>query len=309
MIKRIAIFAFCFCLCLTALPVFGDAVQLGAYNVYTFWSPNDLTSFTAFTNTITTPVTSAYNSIFIKLNVVLDEITNKGDYLNTTISLNMMNCAGLYPLSYELLDKNYNALSSGDEFGLSNAKIQLNNIECPGSVKTISFVFQVANPRYTLSGDNYIWTLEPTNVEVEYNRDENFFERMVRSLSELPQKILDGLKALVVPSEADIIVIKDKWLALCEQRFGAVYQAAAVISDFASSLKAEAAVGSIEFPLYEFDLGVTKWKFGGWNVQLVPDGFDKIIDVLKVITNIACTFAFVNGLRKRLEGILGGEHE
>lgn len=124
-------------------------------------------------------------------------------------------------------------------------------------------------------------------------------------ITELPSKIIDGIKNLFIPSEEDITNMKDKWDTLLSDRFGALYQVVDLISDYAAAFK-EQSKNTITFPSISIPLAGATFEFGGWEVQVIPDGFDTLINALKLIISIVCTFLFINGLKNRFDKILGG---
>lgn len=128
-------------------------------------------------------------------------------------------------------------------------------------------------------------------------------------LVELPNKMWgvfeDGLTSLIVPDEDAMTSQQDKWNQLLADRFGALYQVGDLVTDYAAAF-VESEQDTIDIPTVEIPLGEVDFTFGGWTVQVVPDGFQVVIDALKLIVSIACTFLFVNGLKRRFEGLLGG---
>ena len=130
------------------------------------------------------------------------------------------------------------------------------------------------------------------------------------SIVELPEKIWsyisDGLKGLFIPSEESITQMKDKWDELLADRFGAVYQAGSILTDFASGLSEQAEQDTIELPSVTHNFSGTEFSFGGYQVDIVPDGFDFLVDILKGVIDIVCTIAFLNTLRNKYEQLMGG---
>lgn len=103
--------------------------------------------------------------------------------------------------------------------------------------------------------------------------------------------------------------MKDKWDNLMREQFGGLYQAVDVISGYAKDFTAREQK-CIDFPVVSIPVGSgVNFEFGGWTVQIVPDGFDALIDAVKLATSVICTVAFVNMLRRRLENLLESEGE
>ncbi|MBQ8239826.1 MAG: hypothetical protein IJZ38_03150 [Bacteroides sp.] len=130
------------------------------------------------------------------------------------------------------------------------------------------------------------------------------------SIDALPDKIVggitDGLKGLFVPTEEEMADIKDKWSELLSDRFGAVYDSVAIVDEFAQSFQDQGVQETITFPSVSIPLAGTNFVFGGWEVDVVPDGFGFLIETVKKVISVVCTFLFVNGMKTRYEKILEG---
>lgn len=50
---------------------------------------------------------------------------------------------------------------------------------------------------------------------------------------------------------------------------------------------------------------VILFTFGGYDVQIVPTGFDFIVNILKTVIGIVCTILCVNALRKKYDEVMG----
>lgn len=134
-----------------------------------------------------------------------------------------------------------------------------------------------------------------------------------KKLTEFGKWLVDQIKGLFIPSEESIVQLKDKFQSLLADRFGAAYQAVEIVENFADRMSIstfDESVNTITFP--SVDVGIGKdangnkilYTFGGWEVDVIPNGFEKLVDPLKVIIDIVCTLAFVMALKKRLEGVL-----
>lgn len=141
------------------------------------------------------------------------------------------------------------------------------------------------------------------------------FSNVVSSITELPSKIWsfieNGLKALFVPTEQDMTSIKEDWDNLLSDRFGGLYQSVQLIDDYASTFTNTDTTNSIKVPELSVDLVDSTFTFGGQDVQIIPDKFSFLIDVIKTIISIIATTLFVNGLRNRFtrEVIEGGNEQ
>lgn len=140
----------------------------------------------------------------------------------------------------------------------------------------------------------------------------NGITNVVNSIIELPvkiwEKISEGLKSLFVPTENDMVAYKDKWEELLSSRFGAVYEVGNIMTESWDSVMNADQTDSIEFPSATINLpDGNEFTFGGYTVQVVPNGFSYIIVAVKSIVAIVCTVAFVNGMRKRYDEVMGVE--
>ena len=137
----------------------------------------------------------------------------------------------------------------------------------------------------------------------------DWVKKIWTSITELPTKIVNGItngiKSLFIPTEESIQEIKAKFESLLAQRFGAAYEAGALVDDFVSAFTYENNKPTITFPEVTVNLVGTDFTFGGWNVDIIPKGLEMLLDALKLISNIVCTFLFVNALKKRFEGVVG----
>lgn len=137
------------------------------------------------------------------------------------------------------------------------------------------------------------------------------FINLINNILELPSKlwnfISEGLKSLFVPSEDDMSAYKSKWDLLLSSRFGAIYEVGSLITDFADSIIESDKTNKITMPVVSLDSVGIPFSFGGQDVQIVPNGFNTIVEICKKAISIACTFLFVNGLRKRYDEVMGVE--
>lgn len=134
---------------------------------------------------------------------------------------------------------------------------------------------------------------------------------LITGITELPSKIWNfienGLKALFVPTESEMTDIKNQWDTLLSDRFGGLYQTVNLIDDYAKSFTDPEQQNTIKIPELKLPFGQSEFVFGGQDVQIVPDKFSFLIDVIKTIISILATCLFVNGLRNRFERLVGGQ--
>lgn len=130
---------------------------------------------------------------------------------------------------------------------------------------------------------------------------------------ELPSRIWtfiqEGLKMLFIPSEADISNMHEQWQNLMRDRFGAIYESGDIVHSFSETMSVNSAMvadtgGIITMPAVTANLAGTDFTFGGYDVDLVPDGFQWLVTSLKMLINIVCTILFINALKGKIEVLL-----
>lgn len=160
-----------------------------------------------------------------------------------------------------------------------------------------------------------------TNI---FNKIGDIFSKLVDMLSEvknigtyllqLPQKLWEliqtGLQYLFVPSEEDLSIYFDSMNNLIENKFGGLYQVVSILSDDIGEMIQSDITNSIEMPLTTINLpDENSFSFGGYNVFIVPEGFETIATIIKAFTSAACTLMFINALKKRFDKLVGGGND
>lgn len=128
------------------------------------------------------------------------------------------------------------------------------------------------------------------------------------ALTTLGNFLIDGIKSLFVPTEDDITSMKDDWENLLATRFGALYEVVQLCIDYANSFNSAASVSmvsgsgsTITIPVVSIPLGDVSFDFGGWEVDVVPKGFEFLVDSIKLMFSVCATVLFVNGLRNKFD--------
>lgn len=137
-------------------------------------------------------------------------------------------------------------------------------------------------------------------------------KKIVTGITELPQKlwtlISDGLKSLFVPSEDFIVQFKEDMDSMLEQKLGAVYQVVNIMTESWDSITANDVANTINIPSTSISLPENEeFVFGGYDVQIVPNGFDWLVNIIKTVVGIICTVLCINGLRKKYDEVMGVE--
>ena len=129
----------------------------------------------------------------------------------------------------------------------------------------------------------------------------DFFTNIINTVIELPAKlwklIEDGLKSLFIPSEVQLAAIYANAEERMSDRLGVLWQVTTIINDF-DNVFSDVKDGTITIPKVTIPLGADSFSFGGYEVQIVPDGFDQILSVAKTLINIVLTLAYINVCRK-----------
>lgn len=100
--------------------------------------------------------------------------------------------------------------------------------------------------------------------------------------------------------------VADQSQDLAEDRLGAVAQAGAVIDDLTGAFQYHGVMDTIAFPALTINFGGVPWTFGGWDVSVIPAGFEPLVEMLKLLIDIVATLAFIQAMRHRLEKLLVG---
>lgn len=129
---------------------------------------------------------------------------------------------------------------------------------------------------------------------------------ITEKLEETKNSLLDGIKDFFIPSDEVMNDIDEQWDSLLKKRFGALYEVSDIITDFAGNLQYLGTKNTIDIPEVTVNFGDTPFTFGGYVVNIVPDGFDFLVTTLKSIISIVCTFLFVNALRNKYDKLMGG---
>lgn len=139
----------------------------------------------------------------------------------------------------------------------------------------------------------------------------SWFETLWLSILELPEIIWgvfeDGLKSLFVPDEAYFDDTLERYEKLMASRLGAVWQVGTLLHDTWDGVLDSVETKTVDFPKVSINLpDGNNFSFGGYSVKIVPDGFDFLVESVKIIVGIISTLLFINGLRKIYDDIMEG---
>lgn len=164
----------------------------------------------------------------------------------------------------------------------------------------------------------YVITDEPTKeegllsgligwVKNIFNKISDIGSAIVELPAKIWDKISEGLKSLFVPSEEDLNLAFERFDNWARDKFGALYQAMVILDSVYDSISSAEGETTIVMPSTTINLpGNNTFTFGGWEVKVVPDGFEFLALSVKWATTVLFTLAFLNGMRKRYESVFGG---
>ena len=132
----------------------------------------------------------------------------------------------------------------------------------------------------------------------------SLFDKVVNAVKQLATDILNGIKDLFVPSSEDLTEYAEKWDTLMNDRFGALYECADIVHSLFDSLSGVSTTMSIAMPKVTVNLAGVPWTFGGFAVGTIPSGFSVLVQTLKTGFDIISTLAFINAMKKRLDGVI-----
>lgn len=173
------------------------------------------------------------------------------------------------------------------------------------------FMSSVANSFTTLFSKLGGWFTDLiSNISSFMSSVGNWFSTLFGHILDLPGImwgfIEDGLKALFVPDELYIEEYKENWEVLLSDRFGAIYQACDILIDYVKMFDNAVSNNIITLPSISIDLPDNEtFTFGGYDVVIVPKGFDFLADSVKLAVDIVCSFLVINSLKRRFECLLG----
>lgn len=139
----------------------------------------------------------------------------------------------------------------------------------------------------------------------------NGISNLFNSIVELPQKlwnlIADGLKSLFVPDDDFILNFKNDMDTMLADKLGAVYQVIDITVGSWDRIKSNDENNIINLPETTINLPDNNtFSFGGYDIPIVPQGFDFLATTIKTVVGIVCTILFVNGLKRKYEEVMGG---
>lgn len=153
-----------------------------------------------------------------------------------------------------------------------------------------------------------VWSI-PTNL---FNKFSTALNNIYDTVTNIPlliwEKIENGFKVLFVPTDEQILNFKSGLSSSLKEEFGAVYQVVEIFSNKWNCVMESGQTHYIDFPSATIKLpDNNSFTFGGYKVNVVPEGFEWLAVTVKSFFGIIFTLAFVNGLRKKYDEVMGVE--
>lgn len=175
--------------------------------------------------------------------------------------------------------------------------------------------FKIQSPRFNYSDyfgnangtySRHIGFNAASNTTVTISSEEaGLLKKLINKIIELPSALSDMLKNFFLPDEEFIADYKNNFDTLFSEHLGALYQSIDAFDNLYDSFSSQVdSQDSIEMPVVNVSLAGTNFSFGGYTVDLIPDRFDPIVNVLKTLLGIVATLLFINMLKKRYEGVV-----
>lgn len=136
----------------------------------------------------------------------------------------------------------------------------------------------------------------------------NIWTAIVNLPKNIVNFIVDGLTSLFIPPDGFFDGYVERWDTFFAEHFGFIYTAIDAIVDLftviVDSMESES-VGVISIPSFTYNFSGTDFTFGGWEVDLIPEGMEGLINVLRMVVNIVLTLLFVNMGYRKFQSIIG----
>lgn len=172
-----------------------------------------------------------------------------------------------------------------------------------------TYLAQGASSSYSLRGyNNYTFNFSVTSISSITLDELGIWESILYFLKDIPNKVSQAigekLELLFVPNADRLLSMIENTLGDYSSKFGVLSESVVIIDNLASAFVYTDTQDTIELPSVTVNLAGTPFSFGGYEVDVIPDGFDAIVDILKVLINITCTISFIFAMKKRFTEIL-----
>lgn len=252
-------------------------------------------------------ITTAIHNLY---NVKLIYVDGSEEYVNDKKHFNYNTSNHLYSVSATFTPKQ-DVYKIVFYVNTDFTSAELKSKGVPLDVKSSLLIYIGTGTDYALGLDVSVQSEESTLLGGIWDTLSGGFSSLVDGIANLPNKIWEfienGLKNLFVPDEEYITGYKDRWESLLSEKLGAVYQVVNITFESWDKITASDQTNTISIPSVTIPLGKTSFTFGGYDVAIVPEGFDWLATSIKALLGGLCTILFINGLRKRYDEIMGVE--
>lgn len=137
----------------------------------------------------------------------------------------------------------------------------------------------------------------------QHEENKGFFNNIINTIKNLPSLIVDGFVGLFVPSGEELNELLDNFKENITTKLGAIGDVLNLITDFFGNIDWTGTKNSLTFPEVKV-MGHTLIE--AQPVNVIPQGFEGIQNILKTLVDIILTLAFINMLKHKYEGFVGG---
>lgn len=125
------------------------------------------------------------------------------------------------------------------------------------------------------------------------------------TITELPSKIANAIKDLFVPRQEYLEDYYDIWENMLATKFGVLYQVGEYLNDGWDRVMESDATDTIYIDEVTIPLpDDCSFSFGGYSVQVVPEGFGVLVSLCKGFTTLSAVLLFINACRKRYDELM-----
>lgn len=230
---------------------------------------------------------------------------------------------GMYQADYQMtwqqwIESSYNDLgleASGDYIGspegygivlIDNASHVI--LLTDEIIENYSYYMPYNNIAVPFALTNYYYDFEVSSISVVVEDEKGLLETIVSYLKNQAMSIGNAigsvLKDLFIPNADRLEDMIIHAMGDYSTKFGVLADAVDIIDNITSAFTYEDTQSTVRMPEVSVMLAGAEFTFGGYEVDVVPDGFESIVDILKVLINMVCTVSFVFAMKRRFTEVL-----
>lgn len=143
------------------------------------------------------------------------------------------------------------------------------------------------------------------NIETNTQNIETNTKGIWDSIVSLPGAIMDGIIGLFVPDDGFWDEYYAKYDLLLSENLGFLYESFHLLYElFETVMSGSSSMNTVEVPYFSYDFSGTTFEFGGWEVNLVPEGMEILQDICRSISSIIMIIMIINFGMKMYDKIL-----